>query len=532
MKPDNRKIQYAFRALLLLLGILGLARGLSMPPLAGLSAGRAAVLNSQWEMAADPQTGITEYRCRIPPDTGGALLLYLKTYLPEFQVLLDGELLYAYPGTDAAQGRSQHIIRLPSDSQEKVLAVRTDSGSYSATGQGRFGNAFLGEEHEVVIKLLRDNLYALVFTVFALLLGAGVLIAACWLRKGLSREMLRSLASFGAFILTTGVWVLTDSELLLLVTNRVAVVSLISFVSFMVMPAFLLRFIKYILGGKQIFDVLCGLFVLLAAAYLLNYLIRAVPGYLLLAPVHLLCVCSVAMVIRTGLKTLKKGKNREVRRVMEGFGLLSIFVIAALVVFAVNPLSGYSSLYCLGIFAFILCLMGAVLGHLYGQIKENADIAAYKSLAYMDAMTGMKNRAAYIEAQRRAENVEGLSCIVLDINNLKRINDRYGHQAGDNAIITAARAIQETFGGTGTCFRIGGDEFVVLLRDCAPEEIAAGLDGMRENLALWAQSRGSSVDIAAGYAVRQEGETVTGMVRRADAGMYREKQRMKAGSGA
>lgn len=526
MKPDNRGIQYAFRALLLLLGILGLARGLSAPPLEGLSAGRAAVLNGQWEVAADPQTGIMEYRCRIPPDTGGALLLYLKTYLPEFQVLLDGALLYAYPGdTDAAQGRSQHIVRLPADSREKLLAVRTDS----AGGQGRFGNAFLGEEHEVVIKLLRDNLYALIFTVFALLLGAGVLIAACWLRKGISGEMLRCLAGFGAFILTTGVWVLTDSELLLLVTNRVAVVALISFVSFMVMPAFLLCFIKYILGGKRIFDVLRGLFILLAAAYLLNYLIQAVPGHLLLAPAHLLCVCSLAVVIGTGLKTLKKGKNREVRRVMEGFGLLSVFVIAALVVFVINPLSGYSSLYCLGIFVFILYLMGAVLGHLYGQIKEKADIAAYKSLAYMDAMTGMKNRAAYIEAQRRAEDIAGLSCIMLDINNLKRINDQHGHQAGDDAIITAARAIQETFGGDGTCFRIGGDEFVVLLRDRSPDEIAAGLDGMRENLSLWTRSGGSSVDIAAGYAARREGETVAGMLRRADAGMYREKQRMKAG---
>lgn len=472
-----------------------------------------------------------EYHYRIPQDTGGTLLLYLKTYLPEFQVFLDGESIYSFSDTCAVQGRSQHIIRLPPDSQEKLLTVRASGGSDSAAGQGRIGNAFLGEEHEVVLRLLRDNLYALFFTVFALLLGTGILIAACWLRKGLSKEMLRSLASFGAFILTAGVWVLTDSELLLLVTNQVAVVALISFVSFMVMPAFLLRFIRFILGGKQIFDVLCGLFLLMAVAYLVNYLIQAVPGYLLLVPTHLLCICSVAVVIKTGLETLKKRKKREVRHMMEGFGLLSIFVIAALVLFVVNPVSGYSNLYCMGIFIFILYLMGAVLGHMYDQIKENADIAAYKNLAYMDAMTGMKNRAAYIEAQRQAENMTGLSCIMLDINNLKRINDQYGHQAGDNAIITAACAIREAFGETGTCFRIGGDEFVVFLQDLSSEQIAAELDGMRQNLALWARTGGSSIDIAAGYAVRREGETVTGMVRRADAWMYREKQRMKAERG-
>lgn len=64
----------------------------------------------------------------------------------------------------------------------------------------------------MVLKLLWDNLYALIFAIFAFLLGTGTLIAACWLRKSLLKEMLHSLVSFGMFILTTGIWVLTDSR--------------------------------------------------------------------------------------------------------------------------------------------------------------------------------------------------------------------------------------------------------------------------------------------------------------------------------
>lgn len=511
------------------LGILALARGLSMETIDGLSSGRVIMLNGQWEAAADEGTGRVEYRFRIPESAGGSLMLCMKTYLPEFQVLLDGASIYSFSDAYAMKGRSQHIVRLPLNSQGRTLAIQTEQGGYvSAVGQSRIGNAYLGAEHEIALKLLRDNLYALIFMIFSLLLGLGSVVAGFWLKKSISAEMLHCVVSFGVFVLITGLWVLTDSELLLFVTNRVAAVSLVSFFSFMIMPVFLLDFINYILGGNRAVGVLRWLFVAVAAAYLINFLLQLLPGYLLLLPAHTLCVCSVMIVAAAGRKKVRGGKNKTVRWIVVGFGLLSICVFFALMLFYIDPVSPYSNLYCWGIFLFILCLARAMMIRLYGQMEEKASMAAYKRLAYMDAMTGMQNRAAFIEAQRRAETASGLACVMLDINNLKQINDRWGHQKGDQAITTAARMIRDAFEEIGICFRIGGDEFMVFLKDRPAEQIAAALDGMREKISVENQTGEFPISIAAGFVERRDNEPVSQMVRRADTKVYEEKQRMKA----
>lgn len=132
--------------------------------------------------------------------------------------------------------------------------------------------------------------------------------------------------------------------------------------------------------------------------------------------------------------------------------MLGVFSIAALLVFYINSIFKYAIFYCIGIFLFIFSLVGAAFGRLYGQIEENASIKTYKKLAYTDIMTGMKNRAAFMNEQEKGNTDLGRTYIILDINNLKWINDQYGHQEGDRLIIDAAKYIKEAFEKTGTCF--------------------------------------------------------------------------------
>lgn len=116
---------------------------------------------------------------------------------------------------------------------------------------------------------------------------------------------------------------------------------------------------------------------------------------------------------------------------------------------------------------------------------------------------------------------------MFDVNDLKRINDWHGHQEGDRALISAAGFIQDAFGKAGMCFWTGGDESVVFLENSSPEQVNAALSKMKERISM-EQTAESPLSIAAGYAIRKEGETVVRMVRRADAKMYEEKQHMKA----
>ena len=106
--------------------------------------------------------------------------------------------------------------------------------------------------------------------------------------------------------------------------------------------------------------------------------------------------------------------------------------------------------------------------------KTSDKIAAYmnyiNALAYRDTLTGVKNVAAYnemtidIERRMRSGETFDFAILVADINMLKLTNDLFGHEAGNRLIVKAAEIISSVFKNS-PAFRIGGDEFVVLLEN-------------------------------------------------------------------
>ena len=102
----------------------------------------------------------------------------------------------------------------------------------------------------------------------------------------------------------------------------------------------------------------------------------------------------------------------------------------------------------------------------------------------LDVPTGMKNRAAFEkEMEQYLQANKTAALVVLDINNLKRQNDKFGHEAGDETIFQVAKILQECFAGVGVPFRIGGDEFCVICEEVSPEVLADALAEMERLLA-------------------------------------------------
>ena len=104
--------------------------------------------------------------------------------------------------------------------------------------------------------------------------------------------------------------------------------------------------------------------------------------------------------------------------------------------------------------------------------------------ATTDALTGLPNRATFLERVRRelarAERSGGsLALAMLDIDHFKRFNDRYGHQAGDRVLAQAGRAVAGAVRGIDLAGRYGGEELVVLLVDVEGEAAVAAVDRVR-----------------------------------------------------
>ncbi|MGX8703804.1 MAG: GGDEF domain-containing protein, partial [bacterium] len=152
--------------------------------------------------------------------------------------------------------------------------------------------------------------------------------------------------------------------------------------------------------------------------------------------------------------------------------------------------------------------------------------------ANTDSLTGVRNKHAYseneaaINQQIQAGQLEKLALVVGDINGLKYVNDTQGHAAGDQLIREACALICEYF-THGAVFRVGGDEFVVVLQgkgyDTMPDVMEELNRKVEENI------KNNAVVISLGCSVLEQGDQqLRDVFERADQMMYERKKELKA----
>lgn len=159
------------------------------------------------------------------------------------------------------------------------------------------------------------------------------------------------------------------------------------------------------------------------------------------------------------------------------------------------------------------------------------------NLAYRDSMTGLRNTTSYkgwvMDFDKEIQNGNmDFGVIVLDVNGLKETNDRHGHDVGNELIVAAARIIAGVF-KRSPVFRIGGDEFVVILqnedlKDC--EELMVKFASECADTVVKADETSIAVSIAKGFAKYDAARDLkfADVFGRADAAMYDNKRSMKA----
>jgi diguanylate cyclase (GGDEF)-like protein len=192
----------------------------------------------------------------------------------------------------------------------------------------------------------------------------------------------------------------------------------------------------------------------------------------------------------------------------------------------------------LGLMTLVYALLQIILARYQRLLAEKereraAQEERIRYQAYHDALTGLPNRASFTEhleeAMRRAKRAGWpLALLFLDLDLFKRVNDSLGHDAGDRLLRVAAERIRRSVREADMLFRMGGDEFTVLLEDVrGPEEAAmvAGrvLEGIAEPLSL--QHHEIAVTASIGIALYPRDDVVgERLVKSADTAMYRAKE--------
>lgn len=185
--------------------------------------------------------------------------------------------------------------------------------------------------------------------------------------------------------------------------------------------------------------------------------------------------------------------------------------------------------------AIVFGITSILIGTYMTNIKIGKIYTDYQNRILMDTdqLTGLNNRHSYQRYmdQLEAENREkDLTICVFDVNGLKYANDNFGHDMGDAMIQDAARCIKNALSPFGSCYRIGGDEFVAIL----DSDNTPSANELRQ-LITWQTSdykdafpRGLS--IASGIAKGSECDSIKTLLGRADEDMYKNKAEHYANS--
>lgn len=453
------------------------------------------------------------------------------------KVYQNGALIHSLDdGTTAVgrvPGKFYHFVKLPQAESQVLVEIQ-----YHYYHDENIPPVFwLGDRQQmfkerIICALPAAAVYFLTFVI-------GVMVLLFW---GVVRGSLKNSREgfyFAALLIVVGLWFIRGSELVnLLASNHIAL-SYAGYLLLLQIPILFFCFSVYYWDMKikplweNLYFTLCVLNMAVSIGLHVSG-IREFKETVFTAHILLLAAFG-AMFAGMFLYFRKHGSDYKVKATFFPAVLMLISTVWDFGGFYHNTLDTYRG-GGLASLLFVGCVSWSVIYDLSMQLKEGRENAIYKRLAVTDLLTGLYNRNAYESWEQSCQGtIEEIGLAVCDLNNLKYYNDTFGHETGDRCIMDAAGLIREACGREGTCYRIGGDEFLVIW-DRKPYSFSSSIEKCLKKLSLLQQDYNQSseficMQIACGYAVAEPGDTRTGdLIKRADYMMYRHKRQMKEGT--
>ena len=406
-----------------------------------------------------------------------------------FVVLADGEVIYSYrPEQHGLLGKSYgmyiHAIPVPRDAS--VLTVEL-TPIFSDTPPALLG-ATIEDPGMFMGDLFVEGLPGFCTCLLMMILGVIMIISDAFPLHSKNGGQPMAVFMLGIFAVLVAIWSVNDTLILQIVTQSPAIVRLLNYITLMFLPYFIVVFIASA-ANKHKSPLPAVLFAISCINFVLNISLTAagISDYFELVKIsQAVVVIALAMVVYFVVSAVRRKQieKRFLRIFLVGICLIAMGAIVDLLKFRIssNVLQSTSLYARMGSLLFLM-LIGLYL------IQENRRIQiensqAMEHLAYTDGLTGMKNRLAFnkVGASLSKDPDSTYMIIQFDVNDLKKVNDFHGHAEGDRHIIGAAGIIRESIQSSGDCYRVGGDEFIVIIPGPNAEETAHGAIERMEKL--------------------------------------------------
>lgn len=452
--------------------------------------------------------------------------------------LFDGEETYTYaPDLPPILGRSYgvyiHMIPIPPEAKTvtlKLHPIYENRAAYLEDVAVEDAGVFVGE-------IYHKELPGFALCVLIALFGALMLILGFTTRHTVYQSGV-NFFSLGAFSILVGVWSANDTYIIQVFTQHPEMMRFANYLCLIFIAYLPVSIMARATGnsGTRLLPIMLLLTTLNFVVTMLLALLNIRDVREMLPFTHFNIIVAMGMTITLMIRAVrnKTVDRRFLHNVIIGMTCAVIGVAADIIRFQFFPefYMAASAFTRIGVLVFIV-LMGLYLMQERTKVAvEQGQTELMRRLAFTDGLTDLANRAAFhIKEEEVRQGQQECTVVQLDINFLKKVNDVYGHAEGDKHIISAANIIRGSFGDLGTCYRVGGDEFVVVAHGCTEEAVSLAFKDLERRAEDYNASEKPPVPMRIAYGhARYDGRsgTLEEAEKLADRRMYEKKKAMKA----
>lgn len=469
-----------------------------------------------------------------------ALCLHIKQ--TAVKIFINNEQIYEYGYDRMAQnktvGSGYLLINLPAKYEGQELKLQMTVAENNAFSQ--LDHLRIYEWENIYRAILTENRIPLFVGCFLTVFGLVTCIITAFALI-YSTKYLKILC-VSVFSICMGLWTLCYYNVILIFSLPLYSICLLEYLALYLAPIPLILYLREdVLMLKQkymhtLYRILLVIQIAATSCMIGLHMVDLVHCAATLKYMQVLIVCNLIYAIIVETINLKTSRNLTHRLFLIGMLILSGCVVYDLLYYNIDrylglsilPVKGISSL---GLVAFIFILFVTFYINMTQRIMQEAERSFLIQSAYTDELTQIHNRRYCIEYMNRIKSSEELNYTVFcfDLNNLKYVNDTFGHAKGDILIKSAAEVIAKTFGSHGIVARMGGDEFIAIAETSDASATAAMMNAFQQNIAHKNQEIPNlNMSIACGYASCSVKEyNIDKIYQLADDRMYENKKQMK-----
>lgn len=484
----------------------------------------------------------------LPEELDSNLSLIFRSKNAPFKLYIDGELRYEpyvreNPIYTKSYGSGWHIIELSPADSGKILELRTTT--VYEKERSSYDSFKIDSGASLILSILNDRIAAVVTSI--LLIFTGILLVIADIPINRLQKKNHELLFLGMFALSIAFWCLAETNIIQLFISNFPAVQIVSYLSLMLIPIPGMLYLNEVFKPKRkplIYIIIIGSSAEFFVCLILNLLDILDYRETLRVTHIMLGLTAIAIISGVCQKLVEIAKTKTgifylVLRVI-GISSLGFGAIADLIRFYKSSSVDTALFTRSAILIFISCYGASSLDQTVEAVKAGARNKFISQLAYIDGLTGIGNRTAFqehlSELDEKKLDTKEIGIIMCDVNDLKKVNDNLGHHFGDELLLNSAKIINSAFGSRNSrCFRIGGDEFVVVIKDENVKKIYEGsLDNFNSSIISFNQKKEFpfSISIATGFSMydqkQNEGLSLNDVLKEADLLMYENKKKMKA----